>query len=334
MKNLVAKGEFQIGIVIHENATKNLINNIKHTVEQQLGGEKPVFNDSLTKLSESPKIDIYFDPVTKSSFKKSITSALHEFSSAVEASMVFDIYSSLFREMLDIELSNKDKPTSLVEFQTHYASRDDKISIPNSVQHNVPAWSIFAIFFIVIPLAGNIINERHKGVYTRIRVISGSYLPVIFAKVTTYTVIGILQAVIMLAIGVFILPLIGLPQLHLGNNIIGLVVLTITVSLAATGYGVVIGSLATSQEQASIFGSISVVILAAIGGIWIPTFIMSDVMQHISLISPLNWALNGYYDLLLRNAGILDIYQNILLLVGFFIICIFVGWYYDRKRAR
>ncbi len=333
LKDRVAMGEYQIGIIIHDNATENMVNNIKFTVEQQFGNNEPVFSDSLTTMSTPPKIDIYFDPVTKSSFKKSITSALHEFSSAVEASMIFDIYSSLFREMLDIELNQEGKFSSLVEFETHYASRDEKISIPNSVQHNVPAWSIFAIFFIVIPLAGNIINERQKGVYMRLRVISGSYLPVIFAKVTTYTIIGVLQAIIMLSIGIFILPLMGMPQLTLGDNIFGLTLLTIAVSLAATGYGVAIGSLATSQEQASIFGSISVVILAAVGGIWVPTFIMSNAMQHISMISPLNWALNGYYDLLLRNAGLADIYPNILLLMAFFVACILLGWVYDSKRS-
>lgn len=333
LSDRVAEGEFQIGIVIHNGATENLTNNIKYAVEQQFGGDEPVFGENILQKKQSPKIDIFFDPVTKSSFKKSITSALHEFSSGVEASMVFRIYSSLFKEKLGIELEESNGFSSLVQFETHYASHDGDVIIPNSVQHNVPAWTIFAMFFIVIPLASNIIRERQSGVYLRIRVISDSYLPVILAKVTTYTVIGLLQAVLMLGIGVFILPFMGLPQLTIGSNILSLLLLTIAVALAATGYGVVIGSIATSQEQASIFGSISVVILAAIGGIWVPTFIMSNVMQYVSMISPLNWALNGYYDLLLRNSNLIDIYPVILLLISFFLLCIFTGWYFDKKRA-
>jgi ABC-2 type transport system permease protein len=32
--------------------------------------------------------------------------------------------------------------------------------MPNSVQHNVPAWALFAIFFIVVPLSINLVKEK------------------------------------------------------------------------------------------------------------------------------------------------------------------------------
>jgi ABC-2 type transport system permease protein len=57
-------------------------------------------------------------------------------------------------------------------------------------------------------------------------------------------------------------------------------------------------------------------------------------MQVISKISPLNWGLTGYYDILLRNAGIGDILQQLLLLAGFFIGCILIAYSYSRKKGR
>jgi ABC-2 type transport system permease protein len=333
LKLRVTEGEFQIGIIIHPNATKSLQNNIRYNIIQQLPDDnRDVFGDEVLELQQSARIEIYFDPVTKSSFKQSVTSALHEFSSSVEAKIMFGVYSSLFNDMLGMELKNKGSFDGLVSFETKYASTNDGVFVPNSVQHNVPAWTIFAMFFIVIPLAGNIIKERRSGVYTRIRITAGSYLPVIMGKVTTYLMIGLLQALTMMLIGVYLLPLMGLPRLILGDNYLSLIILTISVSLAATGYGVIIGSFATSQEQSSIFGSISVVILAAIGGIWVPVFVMSNTMQLISNISPLNWALSGYYDVFLRNSGVSDIIGYVVSLFMFFVICISVSLYYDRIR--
>lgn len=333
LKKHVASGDFQIGIVIHKNASNLMRNNIKFNIIQQLPeDESLIFGDEPLMLQNAAKIDIYFDPVTKNSFKQSITSALHEFSSSVEAKVMYGVYSSLFRDLLGMELKNKGNFNNLVEFETLYASTDDDVIVPNSVQHNVPAWTIFAMFFIVIPLAGNIIKERESGVAMRLKIMAGSNMPIIIGKVTTFFLVGMLQAASMLLIGVWVLPLMGLPRLTIGDSYLALILLTTAVSLAASGYGVVIGSIATSQEQSSIFGSISVVILAAIGGIWVPTFIMSDAMQKVSSLSPLNWALNGYYDVFLRNAGIPDILNYVAMLVTFFLLCISVAWYYNKYR--
>lgn len=335
LKSKVAAGKFQIGIIINKHATNLLQNNIKYNIIQQLPKEDQlVFGDDTILLKPASRIEIYFDPVTKNSFKQSIASALHEFSSSVEAKMMYDVYSSLFKDLLGMELKNNGDFKHLVEFETKYASADGEVIVPNSVQHNVPAWTIFAMFFIVIPLAGNIIKERESGVELRLKIIAGSNLPVILGKVTGFFLVGMMQAATMFLIGVWILPLLGLPQLIIGDNYGALILLTIAVSLAASGYGVVIGSIATSQEQSSIFGSISVVILAAIGGIWVPVFIMSDIMQQVSMLSPLNWALNGYYDVFLRNSSILNILVYIGMLMIFFLLCISIAWYFNRYRKK
>ncbi len=333
LKKRVASGEFQIGIIIKSDASNRLRNNIRYNIIKQLPEEDSLFFGEMSiQRKDKPKIEIYFDPITKNSFKQSITSALNEFSSGVEAKVLFNVYSSLFKELLDMDMNNEGGFKKLVDIETLYATNDGQMTVPNSVQHNVPAWTIFAMFFIVIPLAGNIIKERETGISQRLKVVSGSTLPIILGKVTTYFFVGILQAVSMLAVGVWVLPLLGLPQLILGSNIIALILLTALVSLAASGYGVVIGSIANSQEQSSIFGSISVVILAAIGGIWVPVFIMSDIMQKVSMISPLNWALRGYYDVLLRNSNTFEILPSLISLLSFFVLCLGIAWRFNSTR--
>ena len=90
-----------------------------------------------------------------------------------------------------------------------------------------------------------------------------------------------------------------------------------SVATAATSYGLLIATSFRTPQQALSFGSISVVILAAIGGIWVPVFVMPAALQAVSVISPLNWSLNIFNDLFLRGATISDITPGILKLLTF-----------------
>ena len=333
LKRKVVNGEFQIGIVIKENATTLMKDRIRRNIVDILPPEDSLVFGELPAISNPAHVDMYFDPITKNSFKQSITSAIREFSSSVEAKVVFEVYSGLFHDLLGVELreiQNYEKPVMIT---TQFAGGSEEY-VPNSVQHNVPAWTIFAMFFIVIPLAGNIIKERESGISQRLTVIAGTGLPIILGKVTTYFIVGLIQAAAMLTVGFYLLPILGLPQLIIKGHFVALLIVTIAVSLAASGYGIAIGTISSSQEQSSIFGSISVVILAAIGGIWVPTFMMSDFMQILSMMSPLNWALNGYYDIFLRDSGFLEIMNYVLYLILFFVVCIFFSWWVKLRRSR
>lgn len=335
LKEQVLRGNFRVGIVIRKGASKALRNKIKQEIQNQF----PEDEEQLFEMDELvggilPEVDLYFDPIIKNDFKHAMTSALREFSYAVQAKMIFEIYTELLKDFVDIEMTDSNGFQNMIEFKEQYATEKQSDIIPNSTQHNVPAWTIFAMFFIVIPLAGNIIKERESGLAMRLRTMPGSNLAVILGKASVYFVVGIIQAAFMLLVGVFILPLFGAPALVIGTNIFPLLFITISVSLAASGYGIVIGTIATSQEQSSIFGSISVVILAALGGIWVPTFMMSDMMVSVSKFSPLNWGLTGYYNIFLRNASVSDITSNMLLLVSFFLICIMIAFLYNRHKKK
>ncbi len=334
MRQQVAAGDYQIGILVRKDASQSVRENMKFNMLQQLPeGYSEVFGSDSIQPTPPASVDVFFDPITKNSFKQAIISALQQFSSMVEAKVMFGVYSAVLEDMLDIQLRQGGMGQRLVEINEQYASTDEHVAIPNSVQHNVPAWAVFAMFFVVIPLAGNLIKERESGVSLRLRTMPGSDLAMILGKVTTYFVVVVLQAILLLVIGVFVLPLFDLPQLNPGNHYLALFVLTATIALAATGYGILVGTIAGTQEQSSIFGSISVVILAAIGGVWVPEFMMNDIMQVVTKLSPLNWSLNGYYDIFLRNATLVDILPWLSALFVFFLGCVSIGWYMNGKKV-
>lgn len=192
---------------------------------------------------------------------------------------------------------------------------------PNSTQHNVPAWSIFAMFFMVISLGGNLVKERLSGSFVRLMTIPPSFPYTLISKILVYLGVAVSQLFLLFCIGYFIFPLLGLPQLQIPHAIIQLIVISVLCGLSAVSYAVLIGTYAKTQEQANGFGSVSVVIFAAIGGIWVPTFVMPDYMQTVALFSPLHWCLEGYYALFLKNGDWNSLSSPIIFLSLFIIIC-------------
>jgi ABC-2 type transport system permease protein len=188
------------------------------------------------------------------------------------------------------------------------------------------------MFFIVISLSGNIVNEKKQGSSVRLRTIPGTSSVVLAGKLIIYTTVCLIQFGLMLIAGLFFMPMIGLPTLVLGTNYFPMLAVALFSALAATGYGVAVGTIASSQEQATTFGAISVIILAALGGIWVPVFAMPSTMQFISKFSPLNWGLTAFYDIFLRNSGFSTIFPQIIKMFSFFIFTMSVGYFYNKHQ--
>jgi ABC-2 type transport system permease protein len=157
------------------------------------------------------------------------------------------------------------------------------------------------------------------------------YSEYLLSKAIVFTLVAILQFAIMLIIGVYLLPYFGLESLNLGSSPAALIITTASSAIAAIGFGVAIGNIAKTYQQSSVFGAMSVVIMAAIGGIWVPVFLMSDMMQKISLLSPMRWGISAFYDIFLRNAGVVSIIPESAALLLFGILSFIIAVTYNHK---
>ena len=181
--------------------------------------------------------------------------------------------------------------------------RDGAAVLPSSVQQNVPAWLVFAMFFIAIPLSTTWVQERQQGSLSRLRSMGVSPALLLGGKLFPYLVVNLVQAVAMLAVGVYVVPLCGGERLALGGDPGALALMALAVSFASVSYALLIANLVNSSEQATIFTGVSNLLLAAIGGIMVPRFIMPAAMQALSRYSPLAWGLDGFLGVLLRQGG-------------------------------
>jgi len=328
MRNAVASGRYQIGMIIPEGATRRIREQVSNNVSRLFSG------DSLVRPgTDSLFIHLYIDPATKNSLRSSLQGSIREYTAQIESRIIL---SELTREinkhmMLSVPDLNQMQQETIF-YREEYVARGDKKSIPNSVQHNVPAWTLFAMFFIVIPFASSMIKEREDGSLSRLLTMPCNFTTIMLSKVTVYLVVCYLQFICIILMGIYLFPLCGLPALVLGGRLADLSIIALAASLAAIGYGIAVGTLARTHQQAAIFASISVVILAAMGGIWVPLFMMPPFFRQISVISPLNWGLNGFYDILVRNASLKEVSHYLILLLIFSVGCQLVALYYHRLR--
>jgi ABC-2 type transport system permease protein len=326
LERAVARGDYQIGIIIPQHTTANIRRGVQMNILKAFNQiQEPETLDTLN-------IVVYIDPTAKNSFRATLMSAIREHAAAIQNEFVNHEIIENVNKIVAFPIGDIHINNNPVQIREQYARFDKSRIIPNSVQHNVPAWGMFAVFFIVISLSGNMIKEREDGSFTRLLTMPCPYWLYVLSKILTYLVVCLLQLSLMFIMGIYVLPLLGLPALALGNSLLALILMSLSASLAAIGYGIMIGKIAVSYQQAATFGSISVVILAAIGGVWIPTFIMPQAMQIVSKLSPLNWGLSGFYDIFVRDGDWFSVLPEIAALILFFILCISIAIIYDRKK--
>ena len=178
---------------------------------------------------------------------------------------------------------------------------------PTAVQQNVPAWLVFGMFFVVTAVAGLFVAEQQGGTLARLAAMGVPDRVQVLAKALPYVGVNCLQAVLMLAVGRFLIPALGGQALALqGVDWLALAAVLLALSLAAIGFALLLACLARTHAQANTVGPMCNILMAAFGGIMVPTFVMPPAMQQLATFSPMNWGLEGLLDVLLRHGGLAE----------------------------
>jgi ABC-2 type transport system permease protein len=331
VEELVFKGTYQLAIVIPENLSRDLALKISQNVEGVLSDFGMEDKDTSATNIEIPtkEVRLYFDPAIRQSFKSSIKSGIDKMISKIETE---SIYKAFQEQLLDDDSSFTFNSEKFITFNEITPKLKEDEVLPNSAQHNVPAWTLFAIFFIIVPLSINMVKEKSQGTFVRLRTNPVSYSIVLAGKTVVFLTVCLIQFFLMVLIGVYLFPAIGLPSLGISGKLFLAFLVALFSGLAAVGLGLLLGTVAKSQEQAAPFGATFVVVLAALGGVWVPVFMMPNFMQFISNLSPMNWGLNAFYDVFLRNIGLLEILPEIGLLFLFFLATTIISIIYNNKK--
>jgi len=342
-KDLVASGTYQFAVVLPENLTRQVQEAAKQEVFSHFADGAEAADGATV-----PEIQVWFDPTVHGSFRSAVRAVLQRVVMTVQTRLyVADTFNMLSaagaptmaggqpyaaRDVLP-QLFTDGEEVQLIPLHEQFSSAMGFIVQPTAVQQNVPAWAIFGIFFICVPLAGAIINERRSGTYLRLRTMPVSFGLLLCGKLIAYALVCAIQFAVILLAGIFLLPKFGLPAFDPGTNPLLLAVVLSGIVTAACGYGVMLGMLGRTYEQIAVFAPVSVVIGAAIGGIMVPVYAMPPLMRPLAVVSPLYWGQSGFYDVLLRGGNFASVLPETSALLLFGLVALTGSLLWTRLRA-
>lgn len=288
-------------------------------------GDYPV---GIVIATQDTSILLLVDPTLQSSYKNTITGSLTYFIKGTQSRIAIEnLIKALAPGMASgidgLIATNMKNMSPVTEI---YATKEHASIKPSIIQNNVPGFILFAMFFIVIPLSGSMVTEKMEGSFGRLRTLPVKVSILLTSKVLLFLGVCVIQFFLMLMVGTWILPVFsGMPALQLGSHYGIILLATVCAALAATGFGLLVGSFATSQGQAALFGSVMVVILGVLSGTFLPVYLMPKAIQVISLFSPIRWGIDNYLEIFIREGTFGSIFPNILRLLAFFVFAMIVS---------
>jgi len=322
-----------VAVIIPKYFSAKIVSNAKNISSTALNDFGMQTDATKNSTDSIDPLTLYYHPVLQQSYRLSINSALRSSLQLVQSkqilkSLYFSLNQKELPQSIEDQVVNEHVPINEISI-----SRDGNRNIPNATQHNIPAWTIFAMFFIVISLGSSIVREKLNGSFVRLKTLPTNYLVALISKQLTYLLVTMIQATCIFAIGIWLFPVIGLPKLNLPADIFGLVIVLLICGWCAVSFAICVGVFAQTQEQANGIGAVSVVLLAAIGGILVPSFAMPNSFRLIIQLSPLHWALETFYGLFLEGGTLKDILMNIVpLLTITILIQLITLWGLKRKN--
>ncbi|MDH4133976.1 MAG: ABC transporter permease [Gammaproteobacteria bacterium] len=322
----VDAGRYKFALVIPAQATAQARRRATESLDSTI---------TTAKKTAPVEIQLIADPALRADHRSMVTAIASGVLRGIESELVAERVAALLKSALGENAPAAGRlasPTLFADIGNTNAANKSRAS-PTSVQQNVPAWTVLAMFFLAVPLSVTFIRERAQGSLQRLQSMPVPGWVLLGGKIAPYLVINQIQLALILTVGVYGLPLLGGDRLTLGHAPEAIAVLGISTSLAAIGFSLLIASFARTSEQATTFSAVTVLVLAALGGIMVPKLVMPPFMQQLAGFSPFSWGLDGFLELFVRDGGLADVLPDAGRLLAFAAVCLTVaGLRFARYR--
>jgi ABC-2 type transport system permease protein len=166
----------------------------------------------------------------------------------------------------------------------------------NSFDQYVPGFSItFLMLGMLLGVAMTLIDELELGTLERIRATPAPMWTLIVGKLLVRFTIGVLQMVVLLAVGHYAFGV------SVGPQPAALLLPSAGIVFVGTAFGVLVAGLAPTRDAVMPLGAIAIVTMCAVGGCWWPIDLEPSWMRDLAQWFPTTWAMTGFKDLMMRR---------------------------------
>jgi ABC-2 type transport system permease protein len=178
-------------------------------------------------------------------------------------------------------------------------------------QVTVPGNAVLFGFFIALTTAVSFVTERRTGTWRRLLAAPVPRWKALVAALVPYFVVGLCQLAFLFG-GALVFGM------QIAGSVAALVVLSLAVVLCAISLGLLFATFSSTERQIGGVGSVVLLVMGLLGGCMFPRIAMPAFMRSIGHAVPHSWALDGYYDVLVRQGTtIVDIAPSIVALLVF-----------------
>lgn len=212
-----------------------------------------------------------------------------------------------------------EQPISVDFRQTAQAAVDPTSTMDiGGFNQSVPGMGSMMCLFTVLGSMAILIDEKKQGTIQRLATLPISRAQLLSGKILGRFALGIVQYLIVFAVGI-------IAGINFGGDLLALVLIMVAFTLASTALAFALGSRLTNEQQASGLAMLLGMTLAPLGGAWWPLEVVPKVMQTVGHISPIAWAMDGYTALMFRSGGLSDVTLSIAVLFGMALVFLVYG---------
>jgi ABC-type multidrug transport system permease subunit len=162
----------------------------------------------------------------------------------------------------------------------------------------VPSYLVMFSFFLVLTVGWLFVAERRQGTLKRLRAAPTTRAEIVLGKLLPCLLLSLAQGFFLLLMGRLLFGMSWGPQP------LWLIPVVVTTSFAAMGLALLVASLARTETQVAIYGTLLVLVLAGLSGCLMgDRSLMPELMQQLSRVTPHAWALDAYRQLLANPEG-------------------------------
>jgi ABC-2 type transport system permease protein len=155
----------------------------------------------------------------------------------------------------------------------------------------------FAIAGLMVS-AQMMVSERKTHCWQRLLTTHAGPLRILAGHFLAIFCLVLLQVTLLIAYGQFLL---GVRYLYAPA---ATALVALSVALCMAGLGLLIGTMAQTEEQALVLSLVPMFVLVGLGGGWMPLETMGPAMQMVGRLSPVAWGMDGFKNVLVRGLGV------------------------------
>jgi len=181
----------------------------------------------------------------------------------------------------------------------------------NGYAHSFAGMGLQFLLFAATSLGIEILLERQKGLWKRLRSAPISRLSLLAGKTLSMTIVSLMTLLVSFAFAIVVF------KVRISGSVIGFLGVSIAASLMAATFGLLVAALGETPQAARGVSTLAVLMMVMLGGAWVPTFVFPAWLQKVTLVVPARWAVDGLDAMTWRGIGFSGAVMPILVLLGF-----------------